>query len=516
MPETVGSGVSFLDYDNDGRLDILFVNSTDWPNSKVRAKHMPALYHNMGEGRFEDVTLKAGLALDVYGMGAAIGDFDNDGYADIYLTCLGPNHLFRNRGNGTFEEVTRKAGVAGVPVEPGGLTWKWSSSACFCDYNRDGIPDLFVCNYVRWTPETDVYCRSRSGKKSYCPPTHYEGAPNTLYRGRGDGTFENVSRETGILNFSGKGFGVVDIDINGDGWTDFVVANDTYANFVFLNEGGRRFREAGVASGIAYAETGAPKAGMGIDTADYKGTGYPGLVIGNFSKECLSLYENDGNGVFRDEAYPAGVAEPSLQSLTFGVCFFDYDLDGFPDILAANGHIDTFVNESDSMITYEQRVLLYHNEGGRFREVGSAGGPSMQIKLVGRGLAWGDIDNDGAPDVALLSNNGKAYLWRNTTAGRGNWLGIRLEGAKCRDAWGAVVKVTAAGHTRTYYRYGGGSFLSCSQPWILAGIGAAAKADRVEVQWPDGRKQVWDNVEAGRYYLGKEGAPLAAVSTHSR
>ena len=506
MPETVGSGVAFLDYDNDGKLDILFMNSTDWPNSTHPVPHYPKLYHNDGNGVFTDVTEKAGLKIDIYGMGVAVGDYDNDGWPDLYLTCIGPNHLFHNNHNGTFTDVTLKAGVAGAAVQPGGIRYKWSSSATFCDYDKDGIPDLFVCNYVHWTPETDVFCTSRGGQKSYCAPNNFEGVACTLYHGRGDGTFEDVSEKTGIAQHVGKSLGVIVADFNGDGWPDIAVTNDTSANFMFLSEGGKHFREAGTEVGFAYPDTGVAKAGMGIDAADFENNGKLGLLTGNFSKECLSLYENDGTGQFRDQAYPLGVAQPSLPYLTFGLFFFDFDLDGRQDIFTANGHIDNYVHESDAMITYKERPLLYRNTGGHFAEMGLKAGPAMQTQVVGRGCAWGDYDLDGRPDVALISNNGNGYLWHNTGFPGQTWLGLKLRGTiSTRDGWGAIIRVKGGGRTQTLYKYGGGSFLSQSQGWPLVGLNGANTAENVDIDWPSGKQTHLQNVAAGRYYEIIEG-----------
>lgn len=507
MPETVGSGVAFLDYNNDGKLDILYVNSTDWPDSPQPKPHYPALYRNNGDGTFTDVTEQAGLKIDVYGMGAAVGDFDNDGYPDIYLTCIGPNHLFHNNHNGTFTDVTAKAGVAGVPVEPGGIRFKWSSSAAWCDYDKDGIPDLFVCNYVKWTPKTDVLCRSRGGLKAYCAPNNYEGVACTLYHGKKDGTFEDVSERMGINRFIGKSLGVVVADFNGDGWPDIAVTNDTSRNFLFFNEGGKRFREAGELANFAYPESGSAKAGMGIDAAYFNNDGHLGLLTGNFSKECLSLYENDGTGLFRDQNYSKGIAEPSLQFLTFGLFFFDYDLDGKQDILTANGHIDDYVHESDAMITYKERPLLFHNGGEKFAEVGMTAGPAMQTLVVGRGCAWGDWNLDGHPGVALVSNNDAGYLWQNNVSGR-HWIGLKLQGAKStRDGWGALIHVSAAGKTQTFQVFGGGSFLSSRQIEPLVGLGNSNICDKLTIDWPSGIKTDITNLTADKYYTIEEGQP---------
>lgn len=505
MPETVGSGVGFLDYDNDGKLDLIFVNSTDWPTDANHKPHYPALYRNRGDGTFQDVTVAAGINIDVYGMGISVGDYDNDGLSDIYITCIGPNHLFHNDGNGKFTDVTQRAGVAGVSVEPGGIRWKWSSSSAFCDYDRDGIPDLFVCNYVKWTPQTDVVCTSRSGKKSYCAPTNFEGVACTLYRGRGDGTFEDVSAKVGILSHVGRSFGVIVADFDGDGWPDIAVTNDTSPNFLFLNERGQRFREVGVERGIAVTDTGVSKAGMGIDAADYLNNGNLGLVTGNFAKESLSLYVNNGAGLMREEGQTLGVAEPSLQYLTFGLFFFDFDLDGRQDIFTSNGHIDDYVNESDATITYRERSLLFHNEGKRFTEVGRNAGTAILRKLVGRGCTWADYNLDGSPSIAIISNNESGSLFRNDSQ-HGHWIGLKLRGTKSTsDAWGSVVRVKSGGTTQSFQIYGGGSFLSQRQIWPLVGLNYAERADMIEVDWPSGTKTRIQNLAQGKYYEIVEG-----------
>jgi hypothetical protein len=512
MPETVGSGVAFLDYNNDGWPDIFFVNSTDWPGRPKTVHHYPALYRNNGDGTFTDVTMQTGLAIEVYGMGVAVGDYNNDGFADMFLTCIGPNHLFRNNGDGTFKDVTAKAGVAGVPVEPGGIRWKWSASAAWCDFDRDGVPDLFVCNYVHWTPETDVYCKNRAGQKAYCAPYNYEGVPCTLYRGRGDGTFEDVSDRTGISHYVGKSFGVIAADLNGDGWIDFAVTNDTSRNFFFVSERGSRFREVATESGFALSDTGQAKAGMGLDAADFENNGHVGLLAGNFSKECLSLYRNDGSGAFLDVAFPAGVAQPSLTFLTFGLFFFDFDLDGRQDIFTANGHISEFANESDSMITYRERPLLYHNLGAKFKEVGEVSGPALDTRLVGRGCAWGDFDLDGDPDIAIVWNNGNGMLWRNEGRPKNHWIGLKLKGTRSiRDAFGAVIHVESGDMTQTIPLCSGGSFLSSRQPWPLIGLGKVATAEKIDIAWPSGMRTEIKDLAANHYYEIVEGESIARL-----
>jgi hypothetical protein len=513
MPESTGSGCAFFDADGDGRLDLLALNGCDWPERR-RGTYRPALFRNRADGsgrvRFEDVTEGAGLPEDRYGMGVAVADYDGDGDEDLYLTCLGPNFLLRNRGDGTVEDVTARAGVAGAPVAPGGLRWKWSSSAAWLDYDRDGWLDLFVCNYVRWSPQTDVVCRGPRGEKAYCAPTSYAGVPCTLYRNQGDGSFADVSEATGIRAHTGKSLGVAVADMDGDGWSDIVVANDMTPNFLFLNRKGKRFDEVGSEWGIAVGESGRAKAGMGIDAADWENVGRPGVLIGNFTYEALSLFGSaEGEGV-EDRTYEAGMGEPSLHFLTFGLFFVDYDLDGWKDAFIGNGHIDDTLE--GSKITYRQRPLLFRREPGqRFREVGLASGAALKEQLVVRGCAHGDYDRDGDPDVAVLWNGAGLRLWRNDGGNRNHWLGLRLVGRPPnRSALGARVQVTAGDLTVTEWVRSGSSYLSSSQRWPVIGLGARSKADRVVVTWPGGRREEFGALDAGRYYTVRESEGISS------
>lgn len=517
MPETVGSGLAFFDYDNDGRQDLLIVNGMNWPGDEAR-HDTPHLYHNEGGGQFRDVTEESGLAVEIYGMGVAVGDFDNDGYEDLFITAIGRNYLFRNTlggprasGAGSFVDVTESAGLEGYPIPDKGmgLRWKWSASAAWLDYDKDGRLDLFVTNYVKWSPKTDVFC-GEPGKKAYCAPGAYEGFTSALYRNLGGGKFKDVSDETGIRGPGkvGKGFGVAVADYNGDGWPDIAVSNDTWPNFLFLNEGGKQFVESGVESGIGMAETGKPKAGMGIDAADWTNSGRFGLLIGNFSGETLSLFENDGHAQFVDRAHPSGLGDTSLLFLTFGVAFFDYDLDGWQDAVTANGHIDDFIHSKDIMLTYKERPLLFHNrQGGKFEEVGKRSGPGLQIPIVGRGAAFADIDNDGDLDFAILSTGDRLYLYRNDGGNANRWIRFRTVGSTSnRDGLGAVIRVTANGVTQSQVVKSGGSFLSESQRERTFGLGKAAQADRVEVVWPSGQTDKTSApLRAGAQYLVTEG-----------
>jgi hypothetical protein len=515
MPETMGSGVAFLDYDRDGWQDLLCVNSTAWPGSPGPAG-VSRLYHNNGDGTFEDLTAGSGLETERYGMGAAVGDYDNDGYPDLYLTAVGPNALLRNTlgdsarapGAPIFHDVTAGAGVAGEPVpEPGiGLRWKWSTSAAWLDYDRDGRLDLFVCGYVKWSPATDRPCLRADGTREYCTPAHYEGLHSVLYRSEGAGRFRDVSAATGIRTAQtvGKAMGVAVADYNEDGWPDLAVANDTRPNFLFLNQEGKRFSEQGVEAGIAVPESGKSRAGMGIDAGDWENSGHFGLVIGNFSGEALSLFSNEGRAFFTDRAHERGVAEPSMLFLTFGAFFFDYDLDGRQDVLAANGYIDPHIDTRGMRLTYRERPLLFRGEdGGRFREVGEACG--LTQALVGRGAAWADIDNDGDPDLAVLSNGEGVRLYRNDSGGGRRWLRLRLVGHRSnRDGIGAVLRVTAGGIVQSQTVHSGGSYLSESQREPLFGLGSAAQADRVEIRWPSGAVTRAGPLQADRRYVADE------------
>ena len=507
LPETVGSGVAFLDYNNDGWLDLLYIDSTNWPERPAAdGGTRPALYRNEGNGVFTDVTVEAGLDFDQYGMGVATGDYDNDGDTDLYFTAIGPNRLFENQGDGTFVDLTSRAGVVGNPVQPVGIEWKWSSSAAWLDYDRDGLLDLWVLNYIKWTPELDVWC-GLPDKKNYCPPTAYEGVPCTVYHNLGGGKFQDVTEELGVDLSGGNSFGLAVADYNEDGWPDVAVANDGQPDFLFINENGQRFREVGVAAGIAVADDGQAKAGMGIDCADWRNEGRMGLIVGNFTREGLSLYRNLGEARFREESHSAGLGDTSQLFLTFGAFFFDFDNDGWQDVFCANGHIDDFANEGDSELSYEMRPLVYRNlQDGTFEEVGQQTCPADPRRLVARGAAHGDYDNDGDPDIALLWNNRKGLLWRNEGGNENNWLGLVLRGVESnRDGIGAVVKVTANRVTQTVVRKSGGSFLSESQPRLLFGLKNARQAD-VEVHWPSGTVTHFSGVPAGDYYLAEEGA----------
>src|SRR5579863_5579936 len=404
LPETMGSGACFLDYDNDGWQDILLVNSMDWPGHKS-GKSFPALYHNNKDGTFTDVTRQAGLAVEMYGLGCAVGDYDNDGYDDVYITTVGSNHLFRNLHNGKFADMTTKAGVA----DPG-----FSASAVWFDYDNDGKLDLFVTHYIEWSIDTDQYCSLDNKNKSYCTPQRFKGQSSTLFHNKGDGTFENVTKKAGLYDPTGKALGVAMLDYDNDGWMDLFVTNDTEPNKLYHNNHDGTFTDVGVAAGLAYGEAGTARAGMGTDAADYDNSGWQSLVLGNFTNESMSLYHNDGSGLFTDEAAKTGIATMSNKSLTFGTFFFDYDLDGLLDILAVNGHVSDDISIVQPNVKYAQPPHLFHNLGdNKFEEMTVKVGSALPQPIVGRGAAYADIDNDGDLDLVITANNGPARLLRN-------------------------------------------------------------------------------------------------------
>ncbi|HXK61449.1 MAG TPA: CRTAC1 family protein [Acidobacteriota bacterium] len=488
LPETMGSGCAFLDYDGDGWLDIFLVNGTDWPERKRKITY-PALYRNNRNGTFTDVTRAAGLAVEMYGMGCAVADYDNDGDQDIYVTALGPDRLFQNQGNGKFKDVTAAAGL-GNP--------DYASSAAWVDYDRDGLLDLFVANYVKWTRETDIYCTLDGESKSYCTPESYQGVSPRLYKNAGHGRFKDVTREAGLFDESNKGLGVLIFDYNWDGWPDILQANDTQPNKLWENNRNGTFTEVGVMAGVAFSEDGVARGAMGIDAADYDGSGYQSVVIGNFSNEMVALYHNEGSGFFIDEAPRSTVGQASLLTLAFGCFFFDYDLDGLPDIYVANGHVEDEINKVQKRVTYAQPPHLFQNQGkGRFSEVTERAGKDFAAPRVSRGAAYGDIDNDGDLDVLITTSGGPAALFRNDGGNRNNWIAFELKGhSSNRDGIGAVVRIKTGASRQVQMLKSGGSYCSQSQLRLTFGLGKAERVDEVEVNWPSGRKQILKNVPA--------------------
>ena len=499
LPETMGSGGAFLDYDGDGWQDLLLVNSKAWPGQKG-ARTTTALYKNQKNGTFADVSAAAGLDVEMYGMGVAAADYDNDGRTDIYITGLGGNRLFHNDG-ARFSDVTAKAGVAG-----GGF----STSAAFFDYDRDGKLDLFVANYVEWSVEKDLYCTLDGKTKSYCTPESYQGQSPTLYHNRGDGTFEDVTKKAGLWNPSSKALGVTLLDYDGDGWLDVFLANDTQPNKLYRNGGDGTFKDVGTTAGVAFGETGVARAGMGADAADYDGSGKPSLVIGNFSNEMMGLYHNEGTGLFIDEAPSSAVGKATLLSLTFACFFFDYDLDGQLDIFGVNGHVSDDIEAVQPKVKYAQPPHLFRNLGGKRFEPVTNAGPAMQTALVGRGGAYGDFDNDGDLDVLITTNNDGAHLLRNDGGNKSQWLRVKTVGTKAnRDGIGARVTVTTADGKKSWALVKtGSSYCSQSELPVTFGLGSATKAAKVEVAWPGGATETVSDVAAGRTIVIQEGKGL--------
>jgi hypothetical protein len=506
LPETMGSGVCVLDYDNDGWQDILFVNSMDWPEHKT-GRSYPALYHNNHDGTFTDVTRQAGLAVEMYGLGCTVGDYDNDGFDDIYITAIGGSHLFHNLGNGHFADVTAKAGV----VDSG-----FPTGAVWLDYDHDGRLDLFVAHYVEWSLATDQFCSLDGTHKSYCTPEAYKGQSARLFRNMGNGKFEDVTKRAGLYDPTGKSLGIALIDYDNDGWLDLFVTNDTQANKLYHNNRNGTFSETGFAAGVAFSDAGRARAGMGTDAADYDNSGRQSLVIGNFTNESMSLYHNDGSGLFTDEAPTSGIVAPSARSLTFGCFFFDYDLDGLPDIFAANGHVADDINVVQPSLRYAELPLLFHNQGnGKFEDVSTKLGPALRQPMVARGAAYADFDNDGDLDLVITTNNGPARLLRNDNGNRNDMLRMKLIGTRSnRDAIGAKVTVTTANGSRLYAMVKtGSSYLSQSELPLTFGLGRPAngKVVNLEIAWPSGQKESISHVAANQFLVIQEGKGILSA-----
>jgi len=497
LPETLGSGCAFLDYDRDGWQDILLINGADWPGHKKNRSTL-RLYHNNGNGTFTDVTSRAGLDVELYGMGVAVGDYNNDGFPDILVTCVGQNRLFRNTGKGTFVDVTTASGL--------GKREGFSTSALWFDYDRDGRLDLFVCNYVKWSPEHDVFCSLDGKHKSYCTPEAYRGATCWLFHNRGDGTFEDVTAASGIFDSSSKSLGVALLDDNHDGWPDLLVANDTQPNKLYRNQHNGTFKDAAVEAGLAFSSEGKARAGMGVDVADFDNSGAPGVAITNFDNEMIGLYRANGKS-FEDIAPQSGVGMASRNSLGFGCVFFDVNLDGWLDFAVANGHIDETVRNIRGNVGYAQPPQLFLNSGkGSFRDAADEVGGGFDQPKVGRGLAYGDFDRDGDLDLLLTTNNGPVYLYRNDQLAGNHSIRFRLVGTKSnRDAIGAMVRVFAGGLMQSRMVKGGSSYLSQSELPLTFGLEKHDRVDRVVIDWPSGKTEEYKGVAAGRGYEYTEG-----------
>ena len=492
LPETMGSGVAFIDLDGDGWPDILLLNNKDWtPRGR---KSLPALYRNNKNGTFTDITASSGLDVEMYAMGVSVGDFDNDGREDIYITALEGDRLFRNEGNGKFHDVTAASGIRNA---------NFGTSAAWFDFDRDGKLDLFVANYVQWNPKIDLWCSLDGATKSYCTPESYKGVSSKLFRNLGGGKFADVTAQAKLADPNSKSLGVAVLDYNNDGWPDLFVANDTQPNKLYRNNRNGTFTEDALAAGVAFGEDGVARGAMGVDAADYDRSGRAHLLIGNFSNQMLGLYHNEGSGLFVDEAPRSTVGRASLLSLTFGVFFFDYDLDGYPDILAANGHLDEEIGRVQPKVQYRQLPLLFHNSGkGKFESVAA-----FSKALVARGAAYADFDHDGDLDVIIATNHGPAVLYRNDGGNRNNWLNVRLTGDKSnRSGIGAVVRVETASGKQWQTVHSGSSYCSESDRALVFGLGTETSVKSLEIEWPSGIKQRRTNIAANQFLNVREGA----------
>ncbi len=497
LPETLGSGCAFLDYDRDGWQDILLINGMDWPGHK-RKRSTLRLYRNNRNGTFTDVTAHAGLDLEMYGMGVAVGDYDNDGFPDILITCVGQNRLFHNTGKGTFTDVTNSSGL--------GKRLGFSTSALWFDYDRDGLLDLFVCNYVKWSAEHDVFCSLDGKHKSYCTPEAYRGETCWLFHNRGNGTFEDVTAHSGIFDSSSKSLGVAMLDDEQSGWADLLIANDTQPNKLYRNQRNGTFQDVAVEAGLAFSSEGKARAGMGVDTGDFLNSGHAGVAITNFDNEMTGLYQFNGKS-YDDIAPQAGVGLASKNSLGFGCAFFDANLDGWLDLAVANGHIDDTVRNIRRNVGYAQPPQLFLNNGNAsFHDIAAdIGGGFAQPKL-GRGLAFADFDRDGDLDLLLTTNNGTAYLYRNDQLAGNRSIRFRLVGTKSnRDAIGATVRIVSNGVHQLRMVKSGSSYLSQSELPLTFGLEKHDQIESAVINWPSGRTEEFKNLSAGRCYECVEG-----------
>jgi len=498
LPETTGAGCAFLDYDNDGWMDIYLVNSGKCDFFDPSPSLRNALYRNNRDGTFTDVTEKAGVVGGGYGMGVAAGDYDKDGFPDLFVSQYGRSILYHNNGDGTFTDVTEKAGVA----SPG-----WASSAVWFDYDNDGLLDLFVGRFGDFSKAKSISC-GEVGRRRYCLPRMFQPMPSWLFHNNGDGTFTDVSKESGIAGSLGKAWGVVATDINNDGRMDLFVANDTVANFLFANRGNGRFEEIGLQADVAYNAEGQARSGMGCDSADFNEDGWMDLFVANINEEIFSLYQNNRDETFEDKAMELGIGMATRSMSGWGLKFLDYDNDGNLDLFLANGHPDDLIEGVYSGVKYHEPLLLFQNNGTAFKNVSDQSGPVFAKSFSSRGLAIGDFNNDGAIDVLISVNDGAPVLLRNNSVGKNHWLGVRLIGKKSNpDAIGARITYRAGDLKRSRVKVGGGSFLSSHDPRIVLGTGKQSKIAWLEVRWPQpsGAVERFTDLPIDRYITIVEG-----------
>lgn len=516
LPETMGVGPAFFDVDRDGDPDLMFANGADWPEQRAAAKGSapapasapgPRLYRNDGGGRFTDVTAAYGLRqIDAYGMGVAAADYDNDGHVDVVLTAVGQNRLLRNTGKGTFVDVTAKAGLGGREA--------FSTSALWVDVDKDGWLDLLICNYVKWTPQTDIHCSADGRQKSYCTPEAYRGSTSWLFRNRGNGTFEDVTASSGLFDVTSKSLGATILDYDQDGWPDLFIANDTQPNKLYRNNHDKTFTELGLQAGLAFSEDGRARAGMGVDAADYNNTGRPSVVVTNFWGEMLGLYTPAEAGRYIDRAPSSAVGRATRQTLGWGCFFFDVDLDGQLDLLVVNGHLDAAAARAHQRVGYAESPHLFMNRGAQgFRDLAAEAGSAFAKPKVGRGAAFADIDADGDLDVVMTTNGGPAYLFRNDLANGHRSVRLRLRGVTSnRDAIGALVRAKIGGRTSSALVKTGSSYLSQSELPITFGVGSGKGADDVTIDWPGGKRESLGSLPAGIEVTVEEGRGIVKTS----
>ena len=503
LPETVGSGGAFFDADGDGWPDLLLINSKDWAPRGRKSLH--ALYRNNKNGAFTNITAGSGLDVEMYGMGVAVADYDNDGRDDVYITALEGDRIFHNEGGGKFKDVTKGSGINNA---------NFATSVAWLDYDKDGKVDIFVANYVQWTAKGDLWCSLDGQTKSYCTPESYKGTQSKLYHNVGGGRFEDVTEKAGLGEKTSKSLGITVFDYNGDGWPDIFVANDTQPNKLYRNNKNGTFTDEGMSAGVAFGEDGVARGAMGADAGDYDRSGRPHLLVGNFSNQMLGLYHNEGTGLFVDEAPTSTVGRASLLTLAFGVFFWDYDLDGYLDIFAANGHIEEEIGRVQPKVSYKEPPLLFRNLGKRrFETVGGKMGAEFNRPIVARGAAYADIDHDGDLDLVITSNHGPAYLFRNDGGNQNKFLCLKLNGTKSnRSAIGAVVRIESASGKQWNTVRSGSSYCSQSDLALTFGLGSDPTVTSVEIEWPSGAKQKLTNIAANQFVTIEEGKGIVAKS----